>query len=271
MVSTSEPWTISGVPASPIVSVSPTAFPTLFRTDTAKPSGRLPTGIPPRPAMRISRTESLCATRRDCCMSEMLVCTRVSLLLKSNSASTPSSTMTVTISETVTSMRVKPRWREARGNPAAVEAAIVSLMIPLHSEGLDDLQGDPLAVAEDVLLRVFDDHRHLLELNEGGLRPAGLGMVQVAVVEVADAVLADLRRAVPEGVAVAGGIGPPPLVGVADLGEVSRRPEVLGLPDHGAVRHHDPLVVERHLQQLFDLRPAVVRRLAGVVAADVVV
>jgi len=36
-------------------------------------------------------------------------------------------------------------------------------------EGLDDRQGDPLAVAEEVLFRVFDLHLDLLEMDEVGI------------------------------------------------------------------------------------------------------
>ena len=99
---------------------------TLSRTATAQPVGRVPAGSPPRPAMRMSRMASAWATRSDCCMSEMLLCTCDSLLLKSNRASTPNRMMTVTNSEMVTSTRVKPRSRPTLFSSVSLMAGLMA-------------------------------------------------------------------------------------------------------------------------------------------------
>jgi len=81
---------------------------------------------------------SVCAARSDCCMSEMFVCTRESLLLKSNSASTPSRMMMVTRSETATSTRVKPRclaaFAESAGDAGDVVGISIMVAAPLQKD-----------------------------------------------------------------------------------------------------------------------------------------
>src|SRR4029079_15220380 len=93
--------------------------------------------------MRIRRTVSYCAMRSDCCMSVTFDCTRDSLLLKSKRRSTATSTSTVTTSAIESWWRVKPPWSGHRSRPPRWRAIVPS------SEGLDRLDGDRLAAAQD--------------------------------------------------------------------------------------------------------------------------
>src|SRR6185295_3627853 len=206
---------------------------TLFRTATAQSTfqgspagGGGGSGRPPRPAMRISRTASDWATRIDCCMSATLVCTRFSLLLKSNRASTPNNTMTVTNSDTAASTRVKPRWRRL-----AKREVVCGMALP--SERPDQPQGDPLAGPQDAsLLGIVDGHLDLLEMDEDGLRGPRqtIGIVEIPVRQGVDAVLPHPRGAVPQGPSPAARIRRrPTLVRVAGLVGVPLGPDVQSL------------------------------------------
>src|SRR6185312_13999404 len=177
-VRTSVPSRILGESVSPAMRLVPAGA--LLSTLIPEPVGSaVPavTGMPPRPAIRAIRTMSYCAMRSDCCMSATLVCTRVSLLLKSNSMRMPRTTMTVTASATRSSTRVKPCWPEGR------LAKSRRGFIGSSSKSLENRQGDLLAAAQGAtgtaaLHRDLD----LLGVDGGRRRVRAERAVQLAVV-----------------------------------------------------------------------------------------
>src|SRR3954447_26141251 len=213
--------------------------------------------MPPRPAIRAIRTMSYCAMRSDCCMSATLVCTRVSLLLKSNSSRIPRTTTTVTASATRSSIRVKPFW------PAVRVAQSRRGFIGSSSIGLENRQGDLLAAAQGAAgaAALYVD-LDLPGMDGGHRGPGGEGVSQLAAGEHAGkAVLADRHRAGPER-HFAGGERIDP--GMSRLREI--------LYGHRLVSRRDLQIgaAQRQRVQALELGLGIVRRLGEVGARAVV-
>src|ERR1700761_2759738 len=171
-------------------------MPTLLRTATAPQLVpallAMIAGRPPRPAMRARRTMSYCATRRDCCMSVTCVCTRASLLWKSNRARPATMTSAVMNSATVISRTVKPRSPAVRRLPApAARGSCARMAVAL----LETLQVADRGAAVRPLGAdggdALDLHRGLDDMDRRGFRAAVQGIVEgLVVVHVVGAVLA---------------------------------------------------------------------------------